>query len=317
MSDTTLERLPQTQPEASVRRKGVILLLCSGLIASCGGPIFRAIGEASAWQILFYRALGMLLVVGLFVLARNGGQLRGAFGRLGLRGLAGAAFLAGAFICYVLAMTLTTVANTLFLLAAGPLVGALLGRVFLGDKVKPVTWVAMLIAVAGISLMVSDSLSGGQFWGNLAAFGAGASFATFAVILRGASLRGRPIDANAALCSGALIGMAASAAMAWAEGTGLLLSPGDTAYALTLGVLQLGLALILFTLGARYLTAAEAMLLALLEVVLGPVWTWLIFAEQPSDLGLLGGLILLSGMVLQGAWGLRPKRPPPVPAVLP
>jgi drug/metabolite transporter (DMT)-like permease len=111
--------------------------------------------------------------------------------------------------------------------------------------------------------------------------------------------------------------MALGAAIAASQGTGLLLSPAATANALTLGALQLGLALILFTLGSRNLTAAEAMLLALIEVVCSPLWTWLIFAERPSDLGLLGGLVLLTGLVLQGTWGLRRRRAPPLPEVLP
>jgi DME family drug/metabolite transporter len=298
------------------RLKGVLLLLASGLVASCGGPLFRAIEQATPWQILFYRALGMLLVVGLYAWGRAGWRFGLAFGGIGWRGLLAAGCLTAAFVCYILALSLTTVANTLFMVAAGPLVGALLGRLFLGERVRRVTWAAMLVAAGGIALMVGDGLASGQFWGNLAGFGAGAWFACFAVILRGAALNGHRIDANAALCAGALIGMAASAAISLADGSGLLLAPVDTAYALALGVLQLGLALIFFTIGARYLQAAEAMLLALLEVVLSPFWTWLLFAERPSDLGLVGGLILLCAMVLQGAWGLR-ARPAALPEVLP
>ena len=306
-----------TQATDRARLKGVLLLLASGLVASCGGPLFRAIEQATPWQILFYRALGMLLVVGLYAWGRAGWRFGRAFGGIGWRGLLAACCLTAAFVCYILALSLTTVANTLFMVAAGPLVGALLGRLFLGERVLTVTWVAMLIAAGGIALMVWDGLGGGQFWGNLAGFGAGGWFACFAVILRGAALNGHRIDPNAALCAGALIGMAFSAAISAGSGTGLLLAPADTAYALALGVVQLGLALIFFTIGARYLRAAEAILLALLEVVLGPFWTWLIFAERPSDLGLVGGLILLGAMVLQGAWGLRPRRSAAVPEVLP
>lgn len=296
---------------------GVLLLLTSGLVASCGGPLFRAIEAATPWQILFYRATGMLLVVGLFAWARAGWRLREAFGSIGWRGIMASAFLAGASVCYITALTLTTVANTMFLIATGPLVSALLGRAFLGERVATVTWAAMAIAVFGVALMVSDGLATGQLWGNLAGFGAGAGFAVFAVFLRGSALYGHGIHVNAALCSNALFGMAIGAAVALSQGSGLALSPADTAYGLALGALQLGLALILFTLGSRYLSAAEAMLLALIEVVCSPLWTWLIFAERPSDLGLLGGLVLLAGLVLQGAWGLRRRRAPPVPEVLP
>jgi len=301
----------------SQRLTGGLLLLASGLVASCGGPLFRAIGEATVWQLLFYRAAGLLLTVGLFAWAKAGWQLRAAFGQLGWRGAAAALALTGASVCYILAMLLTTVANTMFMVATAPLVGALLGRAFLGDRVKPVTWLAMAFAVCGIGLMVGGGLDTRQLWGNLAGFGAGALFACFAVILRGAALGGHRIDANAALCCSALVSMAVGAAVASSEGTGLLLTPVDTAYALALGAIQLGLALILFTIGGRYLTAAEAMLLALVEVVCSPLWTWLLFAERPTDLGLLGGLVLLSGLVVQGLWGLRRRRAPQLPEVLP
>jgi drug/metabolite transporter, DME family len=296
---------------------GVLLLLASGLVASCGGPLFRAIEAGTAWQLLFYRATGLLLVVGLFAWGKAGWRLREAFGELGWRGLAAGVCLSGASISYILAMQLTTVANTMFMVATSPLVGALLGWVFLRDRVQPVTWMAMAFALCGIGLMVGDGLETRQLWGNLAGFGAGGGFACFALILRGAAIAGHRIDANAALCCTALISMTAGALVAWSQGTGLALSAADTAYALTLGVFQLGFSLILFTVGSRYLTAAEALLLALVEVVCSPLWTWLIFGERPSDLGLLGGLVLLAGLVLQGAWGLRRRRAPPLPEVMP
>jgi len=316
MSDAALAA-PGRLPIPHSHAFGVLLLLASGLVASTGGPLFRAIGEASPWQLLFYRSIGLLVVVAPFAWARAGWRLDEAFGRLGWRGLAAALCLSLASISYILAMLLTTVANTMFMVATSPLVGALLGRVFLGDRVQPVTWLAMGFAVCGIGLMVGDGLESRQLWGNLAGFGAGGWFACFAVILRGSALAGRRIDANAALCCSALVSLTAGLLVAWQDGTGVALSPADTAYALALGMLQLGLALVLFTIGSRYLTAAEALLLALVEVVLSPLWTWLLFAERPSELALLGGLVLLSGLVLQGLWGLRRRRAPPVPEVLP
>ena len=296
---------------------GVLLLLGSGLVASTGGPLFRAIESATAWQLLFYRALGLLLVVGCYAWAKAGWRFRAAFGGLGWRGLAAALCLSGASISYISAMQLTTVANVMFMVATSPLVGALLGRIFLHERVQPVTWAAMAIAVCGIGIMVSDGLETRQLWGNLAGFGAGGGFACFAIILRGAALGGHRIDPNTALCASAVLSVAAGAFVAESSGTGLLLSVPDTAYALALGMLQLGCALLLFTIGSRYLTAAEALLLALVEVVCSPLWTWLLFSERPSDLALLGGLVLLSGLVLQGAWGLRRRRAPPLPEVMP
>jgi drug/metabolite transporter (DMT)-like permease len=159
--------------------------------------------------------------------------------------------------------------------------------------------------------MLWDGFEGGSAFGNIAAFFSAAFFACFNVAYRRAHLIGRRLDMNAVLCAAALIVTAASGAISLLQGTGLWLTTPDLLYSLAFGVFQVGLGLVLFTTGARYLTAAEATLLALLEVVLGPLWTWLLFPEVPSELGLIGGLILLAAMILQAASGMRRRRQPP------
>lgn len=294
-----------------LRLRGVLLVLLAATVWSSGGPLMRAIEQATPWQILFWRSGAMLLVILLYGLAVQRLDLRRALAGFGWLGWLCGLFVAGAFSLSIVALEHTTVANTLFMVAVSPLVAAVLGGLMLRESVRRATWLALGLAAIGLAVMLWDGFASGSPLGNLAAFGSAASFALFNVTYRRAELVGRKPEMSVVLSAGALIGVLVSGTTALVEGTGLALSAPDLLYSLAFGVFQVGLGFILFTSGARHLTAAEATLLALLEVVLSPTWTWLIFGEEPSRLGLVGGLILLGAMILQAASGMRRRRAPP------
>jgi len=292
------------------RLKGVLLVLLAAVVWSSGGPLMRAMESATSWQILFWRSAAMLLVIALharFVLRVD---LRAAARGFGGLGWLSAAFVATAFSLSIVALENTTVANTLFMVAVSPLVAAVLGGILLHEKVRRATWFALAIAAVGLAVMLWEGFEGGGLIGNVAAIASAASFALFNVTYRRAELIGRKPDMSLVLCAGALLGVLVSGAIATGQGIGLAVSTPDLLYSLAFGVFQVGLGFIFYTAGARYLTAAEATLLALLEVVLAPTWTWLIFGEEPSRLGLVGGTILLGAMILQAASGMRRRRQP-------
>lgn len=293
------------------RLKGVGLVLLAAVVWSSGGPLMRAIEQASPWQILFWRSAAMFAVIALYGLWVRRGRLREAFVFFGWLGWLCAVFVAASFSLFIIALENTTVANALFMVAISPLAAAVLGGLLLGESVRRATWCALAVAVGGLAVMLWEGFTGGGLAGNIAAFCSAACFAFFNVGFRRAELIGRKLDINVVLSVAALLGVAFSAVMILAGGEGFGLTPSDLFYSLSFGVFQVGLGFILFMGGARYLTAAEATLLALLEVVLSPTWTWLIFGEEPSSLGLLGGLILLGAMILQAASGMRRRRPPP------
>jgi drug/metabolite transporter (DMT)-like permease len=292
------------------RLKGVLLVLLAATVWSAGGPLMRAIEHATSWQILFWRSAAMLLVIALHAQLVLKVDLRSAARGFGGLGWLCGAFVAAAFSLSIVALEHTTVANTLFMLSVSPLVAAVLGGILLHEAVRRATWFALGLAAVGLAVMLWEGFEGGGLMGNIAAIGSASSFALFNVIYRRADLIGRKPDMSLVLCAGALIGAAVSGAIALGQGVGLTLTTPDLLYSLAFGALQVGLGFILFTTGARYLTAAEATLLALLEVVLSPTWTWLIFGEEPSGLGLIGGLILLAAMILQAASGVRRRRQP-------
>lgn len=286
--------------------RGRMLVLLSGAGMSLGGPFIRSIQEANEWQILFWRSLGIIAVLLVYIVLRGKSGLFHTFRAAGAKSVIAGLFLATGFTCFVFSITHTTVANTLFMLSAAPFVTAALSRVLLGEDVTRGTWVAMLGAAAGIAIMVGEGLAVGDLFGNLMAFAAAVAFAGFSIALRS----GRAVDMMPATCLAGLFSAIGSAAIIAATGGGFVVPALDIGLCVTYGVVSVGGSLIVYTLGSRHVSAAELTLLSLTEVILGPLWVWLAFAETPSGLTLLGGVILLAAIAGRAATGIRRRRPP-------
>ncbi len=291
---------------------GVVLVALAGGFWSLGGILVRWIEAAGAWQIIFYRSLALALTLLLIVAVRHRGRLAHAFAQAGWNGVLAGACLSGGFIGYVLALYHTSVANAVFMLGTAPLFSAVLGRVFLGEQVRRQTWLAMALALAGIGVMVAGSLVVGTIAGNLLALIAGVSFAGFNVLVR----HGRANDMLPAVVIAGLIAalIAAPVVAATAADGGLqdafVLRPRDLLLCLTMGSVQVGLGLTVFTVGARHVSAVELALLAMTELVLAPLWVWLGVGEVPSAFTLTGGAIIMAAIAYQALSGVR--RVPPM-----
>ncbi len=296
-----------TSGEVSFTRgRGLVLL--SGVFLSIGGPLIRLLESASEWQFLTYRAAAVVAVLSVVIAVRYPGRLLATLRAAGWTGAIAGFFLACAFVGFVFSITHTTVANTLFLLSAAPFAAALLGWLVLGEVVSRATWLAMLGAFAGVAVMIGEGISEGDLFGDLAALGAALGFAGFAVALR----RGRAVDMVPAVVFAGIISGVTSALMAYLMGAGLLIPLRDVGLSFAYGGVGIAGGLLLFTLGSRYVPAAELTLLSLTEVILGPIWVWLAFAEQPSRLTLLGGAILLASITAQTIHGVRRSKPLPL-----
>ena len=185
---------------------------------------------------------------------------------------------------------------------------ALLGGLGWRETVGRATWLALLGACAGVAVMIGEGLAEGELFGDLAALGAALSFAGFSVALR----HGREVDMVPAVLYAGIISGVISASAAVALGTGLVIPLRDVGLSFTYGGVGIAGGLLLFTLGSRYVPAAELTLLSLTEVILGPIWVWLAFAEEPSRLTLLGGVILLASITALTIHGVRRSKPPPL-----
>ena len=176
-------------------------ILVAGIALSLGGLMIRMIEVATPWQVLFYRSGFLALGLLLYLLLRERGRLAGNLRRAGLAGLLGGICIAVALAGFVWSVMHTTVANTLFVLAASPFIAALLGRITIREAVPGRTWAMMLLAGAGIAIMVRDGIAIGHLAGLLAAFAASFGFASMTVILRWRA----DVDLTASVIYGAVL----------------------------------------------------------------------------------------------------------------
>jgi len=304
--------------DAGAQLRGRALVLGCGVFLSIGGPLIRLLDGASEWQFMFWRALALTATLLVIVAWRAPDGVVAAIRSTGVAGLVGGLCLGTAFVGFVFSMTHTTVANTLFLLSAGPFLSAMLARVVLGEQVSRTTWIAMAGAGAGVGLMVGEGIREGDLFGDLTALGAAFCFACFSVALRTGGRRSRrgggPVDMLPTVCIAGVWSGVTSAAMIVVAGHGFAVSVPDLGLSFLYGTVSMGGGLLLFTLGARHLQAAELNLLSLSEVVLGPLWVWLAFRETPSAATLAGGAILLGALVYQATGGVVRRRRPPIAA---
>jgi len=278
--------------------RGVALCLVAGLVWSTSGVTFRTLEQPDVWKVSFWRSGTMAVSVLLLLLWRYRGGVLGAFRGIGGIGLLAAGFIAGANILVMFSLSLTTVANTMFMLAAQPLLAALLAWILLREGVGGRTVIAMVVALAGVGVMVADALGAGDLLGNLLALATALSFALFVVALRA----GRSADMlPVLLVAGCLVSAVGFAAAGGEVGMSL----HDILLCVVMGSVQVTLGLVLFVAGSRLLSAGEVTLLSQTEVVLGPVWVFLVYAEAPSMLTLAGGALVLAAVVGQALLGGR------------
>lgn len=284
------------------RAGGVALVCAAALLWSLGGVFVRFLDDLDAWTIAFWRAAFMALAVGGWVLAANGARTVQVYRAMGWKGVVAGLLLGAAFVVFILAITRTTVANAVVLQSAAPLVSAVLGRVFLAEALSPRTVLAIGVAISGVALMFADSLGGGDLIGNLLALAVAVAFGAAIVVVRA----GRTIDMVPATVLAALFAMATAAPLADLGSPSLR----DFGVLAAMGTLSLGLGQFLFMRGAPRLTAALVGLLCLLEVILAPIWVWLVHDERPHALALAGGAVVLAALVVHSALGIRRSKPP-------
>lgn len=274
--------------------RGVVLVLAAAFVWSLNGLALRLVGDAGSWQVLFYRSLGMVPVMLAWLVRASGGHPFAAIAATWRASLVGGLGLVVAFSGAIYSMQNTTIANAVFLFAAAPLMSAVLARPILGERVRPMTWAAIAVAVVGIFLMVREGLALGAGIGNLAALASAAGFSAFTLTLR----RSRQSDLTSAVLAGAVLSVAVSLAVILLRGESLALPVQGWLIAVLMGAILIAGGMALFTAGARLVPAAEAGVLCLLEVMLAPVWVWLLLGETVTLNTLIGGAVLLAAIVM-------------------
>lgn len=298
--------------------KAVALMVLVALLWSTAGVVTRHLEAAQAFEITFWRSFFTLLTLVVVLPLWQGravwSRLWGAGPVLWVSGVCWAVM----FTAFMVALTLTTVANVLVTLAAGPLLTALVSRVFTGARLATRTWAAIWVAGVGIAWMFASQLSSsGGVAGTLVAFCVPVAAAANWTLVQRNRQYGRQLDLVPAVLVGALISSAVTLPLAWplaASGHDLLLLAG-------LGAGQLAIPCVLSVVCARVLSAPEVSLLALLEVLFGTLLAWVGAGEAPGPHVLTGGSLVV-GALLANEWlGWRhrsqntqtPQKPPGAP----
>ena len=282
---------------------GAILIILAGVLWSTQGLIIRLIPDTGSWAILFWRSAGMLPVLALWIGFASRGSILSEIRAVGWAGVLGGLGLVMAFSGAIYAFQATSVANAVLLFAASPFCAAILGRVFLGEAVSGLTWFAIVLAALGILVMVGGGLAGGAMDGNIAALASALGFAVFTVTLRW----GKLANMLPAVALGGFFSMIAGAIALVILGKAVLIPLPEIAISTLMGAVTLTGGMLLYTLGSKVVPAAQATLLSLVEVLLAPLWVWLLLDETVSRGTLIGGAVLLAAVLLN-AYGGRVSR---------
>ena len=282
----------------------MLLMVISSVVISFGGLIIRSMEAAVPWQINFHRSVALFGVVSVFILLRYRGRSLAAIGNIGALGCLAGVLLGFAGMAFLQALTQTTVANTLFILGAIPFFAALLARILLKETLSGATLLTMLVAAAGLAVMVFEGIAIGAGAGNGYALLTALLFALYAVILR--SKRRKEMLPTLLISSVVIIVIAMIV-----QAGDLAVSLRDLLLSYIWGGLLSGVANWLFIYASRHLAAAEVTLFMLLEFALGPLWVWLVINEQPSMWTVIGGLLIILAVTVRAVLELMGGRPVP------
>jgi DME family drug/metabolite transporter len=284
---------------------GIVMVVTAATLWSTMGVAIRSIEAMGTWQVLFWRSLGMIPVLAVFVWWRAGAGLLRDIRGIGLAGIFGALGLVAAFAGAIFAIQRLPLANAVFLFSASPFLTALLGMVILRERVRLTTWLAIALAGLGIWRMIGGTTLGeGGMIGNLAALGSAMGFSVFTVALRS----GKGGEMLPTVILGGILSMIVAVLVLAGQGLTLAGSPHDITIAVITGAVILGLGMTLFTIGSKVVPAGELALLSLIEVMLAPVWGWLILFEVPGPAVLQGGGLILLAVIVNALSGLRARQ---------
>lgn len=279
---------PPLQPSV-----GALLLILSAICWSTAGLFTRLIA-LDPWTILFWRGIFGAVLTGACALwvSRNDPDMVARFRWSHWPILL---WMTLGTLAFIPALALTTVASVAILWATTPIIVAGVSRIWLGERVRAVTVLAGLVAVAGVAIMGSERASDTSMVGRLLAFAMAFSMAMTIVAFRKHHDAGCwPIGClSNALTAGVTMFLAQP----------FTVTPADLVYLLLFGLVQMTLGLGLFVMGTRRMQAADAAIIGLIEAPLAPLWVWIAFHETPSDGTLAGGALVLAaaaGHVLLG-----------------
>jgi drug/metabolite transporter (DMT)-like permease len=274
--------------DRATRHRGELFVAAAAVAWSSAGVLQRELSVDTSTQVAG-RAVFAFLALAAFVVVSSRGRPIQAFRAIGWAGVAVAVCTAVASGAFIIALNHASVASVFFMQGVAPVGAALIGWFALGERITRRAGLSMLLALVGVSLMIGAPGSGSAL-GLTAAFVMSLAFSAGIVITR----HKREVSMAPAVCLSQVLLVLAFGPFADAGSV----TQRDLGLLVLLGCGQIALGLALFTVGARLIPATEVAVISLLEIVLGPLWVWIILSEQPPALSLVGGAVIVSAVLL-------------------
>ncbi|MDG1458992.1 MAG: DMT family transporter [Pseudoprimorskyibacter sp.] len=279
---TYIDRMSHVSPR--LMAMGMMVLSSVGI--SFGGLIVRSMQEADAWQISFYRSVAYASVIAFVILWRYRGRVVPQIRAVGLSGVLAAGMSACAGMAFLQSLFHSSVATTLFIMAAIPFVTAFVAWLVLRERLAPITALTMAVAAAGVAIMVGDGVAAGSGYGAVMALVCVLCFSIYAVVLR----YNRAVDMLPVLMFSGIFLAGIAAIARWGD---LAVPMQDLILCLFLGGVLSAFGNLFFLAASRVLAAAELTMFMLLEFALGPIWVWVFVNEVPTGPAVMGGCLVI------------------------
>ncbi|MFZ5674232.1 MAG: DMT family transporter [Pseudomonadota bacterium] len=276
-------------------RRGLLLTAIGAVLFTFDVPLIRLAATENPWTLMFARGLLLFLAMTVLWMVFQRGW-RGSVAYIsGAGGIIAAISSTLANLMFLAAVTETTAANLVFIIGLNPVICAVLAWIVLKEHVPWQTWLAIALALFGVGIIGWGGHIAGTSKGDLLAFGVACCMA---VTLTAARWSGKNIMTSLA------IGALASACIAafWAEPAAL--PPVSWGWLAVNALIVVPVAMALLIIGPRYLPASEVAMFFLLELILTPLWMWLIFGETPTREAFIGGTIVFFTLLGHSIWRL-------------
>ncbi len=270
---------------------GYILCLLGGFFLSWGGLIIRSFETQDMWQILLIRSFFFVITLAIFLVLTYRKNTTEIIKTSGFPAIIAGLFLSLSFVAYIAAMSMTTVANVVFIISTQTIFLAIFGYLFLKEKISLKGFIAIFLALIGMIIMVGNSINQGTLLGNIISFAIPINFTILVMIIRKyPELDMIPAIFYSGIFSG-IYGLFLSSSLTF--------SMNDILMGFLLGVPQLAFGFICVTIGTKTTQAVTVGLLMLLETIFAPIWVWIFLNEVPPSSVLIGGLIIILAVVLK------------------
>mgnify|MGYP001178628108 FL=1 len=278
------------------QQKGSFLAFI-GVIFITPDSLLIRLSSIETWGMLFYRGFipFVAVLLGLVIFYKK--DFYKALVNIGYTGIFYSISFSICNITFIISIQNTNVANTLIMVAMAPMLSALLAAFFLKEYTDKKTWIAIFITFLSVAFIFYDSIQLGNLLGDIFGFITALGLAINANLARFAKKRD--------LVPAAVIGKLGTAVFAFFFVQNFALNNYDIFIIPLMCIMCVAIPFVLVTIAPRFITAAEVNLFFLLEVILGPIWVWLVIKEQPSLETIFGGIIIIITIAIHSFLALK------------